>query len=55
MSPEAVARLRAALAHAAEVARENHAEATGSAREWEAGRIAAYDHAAELLADEADR
>lgn len=50
MTPEAADRLRAALDHAAEVARENHAAATGSARDYEAGRIDAYQHAAELLA-----
>lgn len=47
MNPDA---LRRSLAHALDVAEENHRTAPGAARDWEAGRIEAYRHALDLLA-----
>ena len=43
------ATVREGLAHYPDIATENHQNATGGHREWEAGRLEAYRHALELL------
>lgn len=44
------------IGHYLEVARENHTGSPpGPARDWEAGRIAAYSHALEVLAETSNR